>query len=59
MQHVFEGDLALKIEKPPHTLDSTVRYDFQVPVQKPELEGNLSKYNCNRNKYRPAIGAGK
>ena len=59
MQHVFEGDLVPRVEKPPHTLDSTVRYDFQVPVLKPEFAGNLTRYGCNKNKYRPAVGAGK
>jgi len=57
MQHVFEGHLAPKLDKPPYTLDSTVRYDFQVPVLKPEFAGNMTRYGCNKNKYRPAVGA--
>lgn len=55
---VFEGDLVPALYKPPYTLDSTTRYTYQTPVVKSELAGNLTRFGCNKNKYKPAVGAG-
>ncbi|XP_013421037.1 testis-expressed protein 26 [Lingula anatina] len=41
----------------PFTLDSSTRYSYQQPNQQPELQGNTSRYGCNRNKLVPASGA--
>ncbi|XP_078371538.1 uncharacterized protein LOC144655195 isoform X2 [Oculina patagonica] len=54
---VFEGDLVPTLYKPPHTLDSTTRYTYQTPAVKSELAGNLTRFGCNKNKYKPAVGA--
>ena len=55
---VFEGDLVPALYKPPHTLDSTSRYTYQIPVVRDELSGNFTRFGCNSNKYKPAVGAG-
>lgn len=55
---VFEGDLVPALYKPPYTLDSTTRYTYQTPAVKSELAGNLTRFGCNKNKYKPAVGAG-
>jgi len=55
---VFEGDLVPALYKPPYTLDSTSRYSYQTPAVKSELSENLSRrFGCNKNKYKPAVGA--
>ncbi|XP_020629597.1 uncharacterized protein LOC110066695 isoform X2 [Orbicella faveolata] len=54
---VFEGDLVPALYKPPYTLDSTTRYTYQTPAVKSELAGNLTRFGCNKNKYKPAVGA--
>ena len=45
--------------KVPYTLDSCVRYNYQVPNQQPILKGNNTRYGCNRTKKIPALGVGK
>lgn len=54
---VFEGDLVPSLYKPLNTLDSTSRYSYQVPVVRPTLSANFTRFGCNRNKYKPAVGA--
>lgn len=56
---VFEGNLTPSLYKPPHTLDSTSRYSYQVPVVRHTLSANFTRFGCNRNKYKPAVGAGR
>jgi len=55
---VFEGDLVPILYKPPYTLDSTTRYSYQAPAVKSEMSRNLTRFGCNKKKYKPAIGAG-
>lgn len=57
---VFEGDLVPALNKPPYTLDSTARYSYQTPAVKTELSEDLSRrFGCNKNNYKPAVGAGR
>ena len=56
---VFSGDLVPSLYQPPYTLDSTARHSYQAPVLRNELSENLSqRFGCNRNIYKPAVGAG-
>jgi len=54
---IFEGDLVPILYKPPYTLDSTTRYSYQAPAVKSEMSRNLTRFGCNKKKYKPAIGA--
>ena len=45
--------------KPPYTLDSTSRYSYQIPAAKSELSESLTRFGCNKHKYKPAVGAGR
>ena len=45
--------------KPPYTLDSTKRIDYQQPQVRVDLKNNTTKYGCNSLKHIPATGAGK
>ncbi|KAK2563279.1 hypothetical protein P5673_013641 [Acropora cervicornis] len=57
---VFSGDLVPSLYQPPYTLDSTARCSYQAPPLRNELSENLSqRFGCNRNIYKPAVGAGK
>lgn len=56
---VFEGDLVPSLYKPPYTLNTTSRYSYQAPALKGEMSENLSRFGCNKNKYKPAVGAGR
>ncbi|KAK3701732.1 hypothetical protein QZH41_018895 [Actinostola sp. cb2023] len=58
IQTVFDGDLREHLPKPPYTLDSTSRYSYQKPDVYNELQCNLSRYGCNKNKYKATMGAG-
>uniref|UniRef100_A0A6P8I992 Uncharacterized protein LOC116297566 n=1 Tax=Actinia tenebrosa TaxID=6105 RepID=A0A6P8I992_ACTTE len=57
IQTVFDGDVSVNIPKPPYTLDSTTRHTYQKPDVRAELKCNLSRYGCNKNKYKPTVGA--
>ncbi|XP_067040942.1 uncharacterized protein [Acropora muricata] len=55
---VFSGDLVPSLYQPPYTLDSTARCSYQAPPLRNELSENLSqRFGCNRNIYKPAVGA--
>ena len=44
---------------PEHTLDTTVRVDYQKPSYKQNLNGKTTRYGCNGKRVAPAVGVGK
>jgi len=59
IQTVFDGDLRENLPRPPYTLDSTTRHTYQKPIIYHELQcPSLTRYGCNRNKYKATVGAG-
>lgn len=48
----------MKSDKPPYTLDSTSRFEYQKPQLHGNLKNNTSRYGCNTWRHVPAIGAG-
>ncbi|XP_065058142.1 testis-expressed protein 26-like isoform X2 [Rhopilema esculentum] len=47
----------MKSDKPPYTLDSTKRFDYQQPQRHGSLKNNTSRYGCNARRQVPARGA--
>ncbi|XP_071951508.1 testis-expressed protein 26-like [Antedon mediterranea] len=55
MKSAFDEELPE--DKPQFTLDSTMRFSYQYPKKKDELQTNISnKYGCYRHLHRPATG---
>ncbi|XP_074651528.1 testis-expressed protein 26-like [Tubulanus polymorphus] len=42
--------------KVPFTLDTSTRYSYQSPEKIVPLQGNVSRYGCNRQKHKSAFG---
>ena len=49
----------MKSDKPPYTLDSTSRFEYQQPQLHGNLKNSTTRYGCNSRRQNPAIGAGK